>query len=259
MPVNTAFGMVMNRRCTALTGLQQSWNLAKQILYRPPLLGMENVPGFRIDSILRKVLPSLIVLHGHGLALLNSLSLIHSGRRLPEAPPGRAAPSGTWDLCSHCRRGKVRPKNQGQTFHFFSLQVRHISSAHNSVARTNHLVSPNWTGCSKYRQGQIECMSKTKSTTQSVVGRKVLVPCSFVLATICDYDTGSKRSHCPGRALSLLWFYLMKGVELSTIEMETPFIWSMFLGRRTSPGIRLLASSPTPDWLLPTAKSGDGR
>lgn len=124
MAVNTAFGTVMNRRCRALTGLQQSWNLAKQILYRPPLLGMENVPGFRIDSLLWKALPSLIILHGHGLALLNSLSLIHSGRRLPEAPPGIAAPSGTWDLCSHCRRGKVRPKRL-----FISLACRWDMSA----------------------------------------------------------------------------------------------------------------------------------
>lgn len=56
---------------------------------------METVPGFRIDSLLWKVLPSLIVLHGrgHGLALLN-FSLIHSRPRLVEALLGIVAPPG---------------------------------------------------------------------------------------------------------------------------------------------------------------------
>lgn len=172
-----------------------------------------------------------------------------------EVPPGVAAPSGMWDLRSHGRRGKVKPKNQERAFHCLSLQVTRISPAHNSLARTNHLVLPNWTGCSTYKQAQVKCMSKTKSTTQSEVGRT----CSLVLTTICDYDTGFKGSHYPGRALNMLWFYLTKGVELSVVEKETSFIWSIFLGWRTSTGIRLLASSSTPDWLRPTAKSGDDR
>lgn len=75
--------MVRNKRCTAFTGLQQFWNLGKWIFYRPPLLGMENGPGSRIDSGLWKVLPVLI-LQGHDMVLLNSVSVIHSGRRWME-------------------------------------------------------------------------------------------------------------------------------------------------------------------------------
>lgn len=99
--------MVRNEQSTVFTGLQQFWNLAKCIFYRPLLLGMESGPGSGISSELWKVLPAL-VLQGRDMVHLNSFSAIHSGCKWMEV---HHLECGTSPVTAADRRRDWRIKN----------------------------------------------------------------------------------------------------------------------------------------------------
>lgn len=125
--------MVRSKRCPAFTDLQQFWNLAEQIFYRPPLQGMKNVPGFRIDSTLWEALPSSLFPVAMALPSWTSVSFTQDlGWQRPQvtAAVGKRDPRTKNRLALGCRW--------------------HVSPAHNSLGRTRHMALPNWTECRKY-------------------------------------------------------------------------------------------------------------